>query len=50
MCGIVGYIGKEEAAPILLDGLSKLEYRGYDLQESQFLTERRSMSQRQRED
>ncbi|MFI3313642.1 MAG: glutamine--fructose-6-phosphate transaminase (isomerizing) [Eubacteriales bacterium] len=30
MCGIVGYIGAEEAAPILLDGLSKLEYRGYD--------------------
>ena len=30
MCGIVGYIGKEEAAPILLDGLSKLAYRGYD--------------------
>ena len=30
MCGIVGYIGKEQAAPILLDGLSKLEYRGYD--------------------
>jgi glucosamine--fructose-6-phosphate aminotransferase (isomerizing) len=30
MCGIVGYIGKEEAAPILLDGLEKLEYRGYD--------------------
>ena len=30
MCGIDGYIGKEEAAPILLDGLSKLEYRGYD--------------------
>lgn len=30
MCGIVGYIGKEEAAPILLDGLDKLEYRGYD--------------------
>ncbi len=30
MCGIVGYIGFEEAAPILLDGLSKLEYRGYD--------------------
>ena len=30
MCEIVGYIGKEEAAPILLDGLSKLEYRGYD--------------------
>lgn len=30
MCGIVGYIGKENAAPILLEGLKKLEYRGYD--------------------
>lgn len=30
MCGIVGYIGKQQAAPILLNGLSKLEYRGYD--------------------
>ena len=30
MCGIVGYAGKKHAAPILLDGLSKLEYRGYD--------------------
>ncbi len=30
MCGIVGYIGCNEAAPILLDGLAKLEYRGYD--------------------
>src|SRR3990172_3181927 len=30
MCGIVGYIGKQEAAPILLEGLKALEYRGYD--------------------
>jgi len=30
MCGIVGYVGSQQAAPILLDGLSKLEYRGYD--------------------
>ena len=30
MCGIVGYIGRAQAAPILLEGLSKLEYRGYD--------------------
>ena len=30
MCGIVGFTGDHQAAPILLDGLSKLEYRGYD--------------------
>ena len=31
MCGIVGYTGNRQAAEILLDGLSKLEYRGYDV-------------------
>ena len=30
MCGIVGYVGAQQAAPILLDGLTRLEYRGYD--------------------
>ena len=30
MCGIVGFIGREAASPILLEGLSRLEYRGYD--------------------
>ena len=30
MCGIVGYVGEADAAPILVDGLRRLEYRGYD--------------------
>src|SRR5690349_15666880 len=30
MCGIVGYVGRQDAAPILIEGLRKLEYRGYD--------------------
>ena len=30
MCGLIGYVGRQEAAPILLDGLARMEYRGYD--------------------
>ena len=30
MCGIVGYVGNKDCADVLVDGLSKLEYRGYD--------------------
>ena len=30
MCGIIGYVGKQSASPILLEGLRRLEYRGYD--------------------
>ena len=30
MCGIIGYVGKKSAGPILLEGLRRLEYRGYD--------------------
>ena len=30
MCGIIGYVGKKAAAPILLEGLRRLQYRGYD--------------------
>src|SRR5215210_9451548 len=39
MCGIVGYVGPRDAAPILLDGLRRLEYRGYDSAGIALLTE-----------
>ena len=44
MCGIVGYIGKEQAAPILLDGLARLEYRGYDSAGVAIVTPERSIA------
>ncbi len=30
MCGIIGYVGSDEVVPVILDGLRRLEYRGYD--------------------
>ena len=30
MCGIVGYVGKKQVVPVIIEGLRKLEYRGYD--------------------
>ena len=35
MCGIVGYVGQKKATDILVEGLSKLEYRGYELKDYQ---------------
>ena len=43
MCGIVGYVGQKAAAPILLDGLARLEYRGYDSAGIAVLAGRRSL-------
>ena len=46
MCGIVGYAGSEQAAPLLLDGLERLEYRGYDSAGIAVLSESRGMQVR----
>ena len=43
MCGIVGYVGREQAAPILLDGLERLEYRGYDSAGIAVLSEKKGL-------
>ena len=51
MCGIIGYVGKKTAAPILLEALRRLEYRGYDSAGLAVLSEGRpGSSQKSRQD
>jgi glucosamine--fructose-6-phosphate aminotransferase (isomerizing) len=49
MCGIIGYVGDQEAAPVLIDGLRRLEYRGYDSVGIAILDDAGSLSVRKRE-
>jgi glucosamine--fructose-6-phosphate aminotransferase (isomerizing) len=49
MCGIVGYVGKRETATLLIEGLRRLEYRGYDSPASPFSRKTRSKSEGKRE-
>ena len=44
MCGIVGYVGHQQAAPVLLEGLARLEYRGYDSAGVALVSEDRTLS------
>ncbi|MBI3006757.1 MAG: glutamine--fructose-6-phosphate aminotransferase, partial [candidate division NC10 bacterium] len=46
MCGIIGYVGPKAVVPVLLDGLKRLEYRGYDSAGLAFLQEGRLLVQR----
>jgi glucosamine--fructose-6-phosphate aminotransferase (isomerizing) len=49
MCGIIGYVGEQEAAPVIIDGLRRLEYRGYDSVGIAILDEKGDLAVRKRE-